>query len=315
MQDNSLNTFVPPQPLKTAILFLIFNRLDTTKQVFEAIRKAKPPRLYIAADGPRNSRPGEDAKVEAVRDYVMGHIDWDCEVKTLIREKNLGCKYAVSSAIDWFFENEEMGIILEDDCLPHPSFFRFCEELLERYREDERVGIISGDNFQFGKRRTQYSYYFSRHTHIWGWASWRRTWKKYDVGMKIWPAVKDGGWLSDILQNKKLVKFWQDIFEAVYNNKIDAWSYYLTFACWINSTLNIMPNSNLISNIGFGAGAVHTTPKNHLSEIPLIEMKFPLSHPPMMIRDALADSVTECDQFTRPFILSRIAKKIGEMIA
>lgn len=314
MQDNSPYTFTPPQPLKTAVLFLVFNRLDTTKQVFEAIRLAKPPRLYIAADGPRDSRPGEDEKVKAVRDYVMGHIDWDCEIKTLFREKNLGCKYAVSGSIDWFFENEEMGIILEDDCLPHPSFFQFCQELLARYQEDERIGIISGDNFQFGKRRTQYSYYFSRYTHIWGWASWSRTWQKYDVEMELWPKVKDGEWLSDILQNKKLVKYWQNIFEAVFNNKIDTWDYQLNFSCLINSRLNIMPNSNLISNIGFEADGTHTTVKTKISNIQAVEMKFPLSHPSVIIRDALADSMTERDHFSKPFIISRIANKIRRMI-
>lgn len=315
MQDNcSLYTLTPPQPLKTAVLFLVFNRLDTTTQVFEAIRFVRPTRLYIAADGPRDSKNGEDAKIKAVRDYVMGHIDWDCAVKTLFREKNLGCKYAVSGGINWFFENEEMGIILEDDCLPHPSFFRFCEELLDRYRDDERIGIINGDNFLFGKRRTHDSYYFSRYAHIWGWASWRRMWQKYDVEMKQWPAVKDGEWLSDILQNKKLVKYCHYIFESVFNNKIDTWDYQLFFSCLINATLNIVPNYNIVSNIGHCIDSTHTHQKNQFSEIPTIEMRFPLSHPSMIIRDALADSVIEREQFSKPFIISRIANKIKKMV-
>jgi hypothetical protein len=301
--------------LKSPVLFLTFNRPDTTKQVFEAIRKAKPPRLYVAADGPRDSRSGEDAKVKAVRDYVLDHIDWGCEVKTLFRDKNLGCKYAVSSAIDWFFENEEMGIILEDDCLPHSSFFRFCEELLELYRDEERIGIISGDNFQFGKRRTHDSYYFSRYAHIWGWASWRRTWRKYDVEMKQWPDVKTQEWFSYILRDKKLVRYWIRLFDDVFNNKIDTWDYQLNFACLINSMLNIMPNDNLISNIGFRADASRTSKKTRLTEIPVSEMSFPLLHPPMITRDALADGMTERDQFIKPFIISRIAKKIWRLIA
>ena len=175
----NLTTFTP---LNTAVLFLVFNRLDTTKQVFETIRQAKPQRLYIAADGARASRVGEAAQVQAVRDYVTSHVDWECEVKTLFREQNLGCKYAVSSAIAWFFENEEMGIILEDDCLPDPTFFNFCQELLARYRHDQRIGVISGDNFQFGHRRNDDSYYFSKYVHIWGWATWRDRWvNSYDV--------------------------------------------------------------------------------------------------------------------------------------
>jgi len=302
--------FTSPHPLKTAVLFLIFNRLDTTKQVFEAIRKAKPPRLYIASDGPRDSSPDEDNKVKAVRDYVIGHIDWDCEVKTLFREKNLGCKYAVSGAITWFFENEEMGIILEDDCLPHPSFFRFCEKLLECYREDERIGIISGDNFTFGKRQTNDSYYFSRYAHIWGWASWRRTWQKYDVRMKQWPYVKRNDLLLDILRHKKLVRYWINIFDDVFNKKIDSWAYQLNFACLINSMFNIMPNNNLISNIGFGDNALHTIKFNKFSAMPVSEIRFPLLHPNVIMRDALADRITERDQFSKSLIISRIAKII-----
>lgn len=315
MNKISSEQFTPPHPLKTAVLFLIFNRLDTTKQVFEAIRLARPPRLYIAADGPRDSRLGEDNKVKSVQDYVMEHIDWGCEVKTLFRDKNLGCKYAVSSAIDWFFENEEMGIILEDDCLPHPSFFRFCEELLELYHNDERFGIISGDNFQFGKRRTNDSYYFSRYAHIWGWASWRRTWEKYDVAMKQWPYVKRNDLLSDILRHKKLVRYWVNIFDDVFNNKIDSWAYQLNFACLINSMFNIMPNNNLISNIGFGDNALHTIKFNKFSAMPVSGMRFPLLHPNVIIRDVLADGTTERDQFTKPFIISKIARKIRRTIA
>ena len=166
--QNSKLEFVPPHPLNTAVLFLIFNRLDTTKQVFEAIRQAKPPRLYIAADGARSSREGEAEKVQAVREYIIQNIDWECEVKTLFREQNLGCKYAVSGAIDWFFENEEMGIILEDDCLPSQSFFWFCEELLERYKDDMRVWHIGGSNFQNGIKRGDGDYYFSKYNTFFG---------------------------------------------------------------------------------------------------------------------------------------------------
>jgi hypothetical protein len=154
-----IDKFIPPKPLNTAVLFLVFNRLDVTKQVFQAIRQAKPPRLYIAADGARKNKEGEAAKVIAVRDHVLESIDWDCEVKTLFREENLGCKYAVSGAIDWFFEQEEMGIILEDDCLPSQSFFWFCEELLLRYKGDMRVGHIAGYN-HFPGRVTASSYFF-----------------------------------------------------------------------------------------------------------------------------------------------------------
>lgn len=288
------------------LLFLIFNRLDSTRRVFEVIRSVKPPRLYIAGDGPRSNQPGENETVKVIRNYVLDKIDWDCEVKTLFQEKNLGCRYAVSTGVDWFFENEEKGIILEDDCLPHPSFFRFCEELLDQYSNDKRIWTISGDNFQFGKRRTSESYYFSRHTHIWGWASWRRTWQMYDVKMEKWPMVKNNGWLNDILLDRKQVKYWHDIFESVYKGKIDTWDYQLTFACWINSAVNILPNSNLVSNIGFGDRATHTTRVSRFSNMPVSEMTFPLKHPPIIVRDSLNDRATEFGQFNKSFIVSKL---------
>lgn len=163
------SVFTPPYPLNTAVLFLVFNRPDTTKQVFEAIRKAKPPRLYVAADGPRLNRAGEEEKVKAVREYLMDNIDWSCEVKTLFRQENLGCKYAVSGAITWFFEHEEMGIILEDDCLPSQSFFWFCEELLNRYNNDTRIFLISGFNSINKWKNNSFDYLFSYYGSIWGW--------------------------------------------------------------------------------------------------------------------------------------------------
>ena len=182
MSTNS--AFVPPYPLKTAVLFLVFNRLDATKQVFETIQKAKPPRLYIAADGARNNKDGESEKVKAVHDLILDNIDWQCEIKTLFREKNLGCKYAVSGAISWFFKNEEMGIILEDDCLPNQSFFWFCEELLKRYKDNMKIWHIGGASFQNGIKRGYADYYFSKYNHVWGWASWASRWKFYDTELR-----------------------------------------------------------------------------------------------------------------------------------
>ena len=165
--------------MKTPVLFLVFNRPDTTKQVFEAIRQAQPPRLYIASDGHRSDREGEWEKVKTVRDYVVNNIDWDCEVKTLFREKNLGCRIAVSTAISWFFENEEQGIILEDDCFPDQSFFPFCEELLWKYQDDKRIMMITGTNSLGTWKSELQSYHFSIYGSIWGWATWKRAWNLY----------------------------------------------------------------------------------------------------------------------------------------
>jgi hypothetical protein len=281
-------------PLRSPILFMVFNRPDATRRVFEVIRNVKPLRLFVAADGPRENKTGEEEECSAVRQIIDEGITWDCEVKTLFRDRNLGCKVAVSGAIDWFFEHVEEGIILEDDCLPHLTFFGFCDELLNKYRDDKRIAQISGDNFQFGKKRTEYSYYFSCYNHIWGWASWRRAWKNYDVDMKLWPEVRDNGWLDDLLGNKRLTKYWTQIFERCYQGKIDTWDYQWTFACWIQNCLTILPEVNLISNIGFNVDATHTSCENDKSaNIPVEAMGFPLRHPPFMSRDVPSDKYTE----------------------
>lgn len=296
------------KPFETAVLFLIFNRPDTTKEVFEAIRKAKPPKLFVAADGPMPDKPGEWEKCQKVREIATA-VDWDCEVKTLFRDTNLGCKVAVSRAIDWFFQHVEEGIILEDDCLPTQSFFWFCQELLEKYRYDERVMMISGDNFQFGRKRTDYSYYFSRFNHIWGWASWRRAWKHFDVNMKLWPEIRDGGWLNDWLGDKKRVEYWTQIFEKVYKGKIDTWDYQWTFACWVQNGLSILPNVNLVSNIGFGFDAVHTKGQSKFNDMKTEPVVFPLSHPKYILRDSVADAFNDRSMFsTQPFPIRAINK-------
>ena len=162
------------------VLFIIYNRPETTRQTFEAIKNVQPQRLYIAADGPKTNK---DIPLCAETKEILQSINWLCDIKTLFRENNLGCKKAVSSAISWFFDQEEMGIILEDDCLPAVDFFIFCDEMLQKYKDKDEISIISGCNFQHGKKRGDFSYYFSHLTHIWGWASWRRVWNDYSLNM------------------------------------------------------------------------------------------------------------------------------------
>lgn len=280
-------TFTPPHLLKTPVLFMVFNRLDPTKQAFEVIRQAQPPRLYVAADGPIESRDGEAEKVQAVREHVMKNIDWDCEIKTLFREKNLGCKYAVSSAITWFFKNEEMGIILEDDCLPSQSFFWFCEELLVKYKDDERIGQICGFN-PLGLYKTECDYFFSKYGSIWGWASWSRAWKYYDPDMKYWPSVRDSNIFFDLIDSKKEAKWRKRIFDNVYNKNIDTWDYQWSFAKLLNSFLSINPTKNLILNIGFGKDATHTKGSFNAKFRPIFEIKL-TTHPDYILRDKFYD--------------------------
>ena len=217
--------------------------------------------------------------------------------------------------MDWICNTVEEAIILEDDCLPHPTFFRYCEELLEYYRDDQRVMHISGDNFQYGHKRTKDSYYFSHYTHVWGWASWRRAWQNYDVEMKSWKTVKDGNWLADILKDRESILYWENTFQSVYEGKADSWSNQWLFACWLQSGLSILPNVNLVSNIGFGIEATHTTKKGKLASIPTEAMDFPLQHPLFIVRDTQADELTRKAQFRTSSLLGRVKKRVSKIFS
>lgn len=243
---------------QTPILFLIFNRPDTTKLVFESIRSIKPAKLYIAADGARKDKGGEDLICIETRN-IVNQIDWNCEIKTLFRTENLGCKIAVSSAIDWFFENEEQGIILEDDCLPDISFYSYCETLLKHYSTNERIMHISGNNFQDGIVRSNGSYYFSNYNHIWGWATWKRAWNKYKVNLDFLTETEIIKLIDRQFVSKKERLFWFQIFNKVCKPTIGTWDYQWTFAIWSNNGLSILPNQNLVSNIGFNNNSTHTS--------------------------------------------------------
>lgn len=270
------------------ILFIIFNRLDTTEKVFEQIRKQKPKYLYIAADGPRKNRPDDIENCKKTR-AIIDKIDWDCELKTLFREENLGCGKAVSGAITWFFENVEMGVILEDDCLPHDNFFPYCEELLIRYKEDNRIKIISGDNFQNGIKRGDDSYYFSAYTHIWGWASWKRTWQEYDFLLENISKKEFKNILKQYCFSWNERQVWLDKFILMKKRSIDTWDFQLSFNIWKNNGMNIMPNVNLISNIGFGELSTHTNDNNNvLANIPSQSI-LPINHPDVISINKEAD--------------------------
>ena len=233
--------------LDVPILFMIFNRPSTTIPVFERIKNAKPKKLYIAADGPR-TKPGEAEVCQKVRE-IINEIDWDCEVHTLFRTENLGCKMAIRTAIDWFFENEEMGIILEDDCLADPSFFDFCEILLKKYKDEERVMMITGTSFLNSGLKGPYKFYFSQYFAIWGWATWRRSWLSYDTEMSIWPEMK-----RNMVLKKKfgavISSSLESIAQSTYDGKHDTWDIQWFISCINKNGLCIAPKINLISNIG-----------------------------------------------------------------
>jgi len=283
------STFTPPAPLQTAVLFLVFNRPDTTAKVFEAIRQAKPPRLYVAADGPREGREGEAERVAKVREIATA-VDWPCEVKTLFREKNLGCKYAVSGAITWFFEQEEQGIILEDDCLPSQSFFWFCEELLNCYKKDLRVWHISGNNFYSMIKPSIESYtYGGVFGSIWGWATWRSRWSQYDTEITRFEESLKNQLLQSSYGGGHAVRSRLRDFWAI-RHGLDTWDYQWVFCRWVNSGMTIIPAVNMVLNIGFGDDATHTKGFPGSNKVrPPEDLQFPITHPKIMIRNAVLE--------------------------
>jgi hypothetical protein len=277
--------------LNTPVLFIVFNRPGTTRQVFEAIRRAQPRQLFVAADGPRPDRVGEAARCEEVR-KIATSVDWDCEVKTLFRAENLGCGLGPKTAIDWFFENVEKGIILEDDCLPHPSFFLFSEEMLNYYSEDKRISSISGTNLVVNETNFEYSYIFSCYAGIWGWATWKRAWRNYDYNVANW----DNPYVRILFESCKKdiseIKFYSSILDQTRNaESVTWWDYQWLFSIIINSSFVVVPKVNLVSNIGFGADATHTfDSSSRFSNLDTGAISFPISHPPVVMADSRYDT-------------------------
>lgn len=277
--------------LNTPVLLIVFNRPEETKLVFEKIRLIQPRKLFIAADGPRVDKEGEKELCKDVRS-IVSLIDWNCEVKTLFRKENLGCGKSVSGAIEWFFDNVEQGIILEDDCLPDQSFFTFCENLLEYYKNEPRVMHIGGTNSQFGKVRNKYSYYFSKYPHIWGWATWRHSWRKYKYSFTNEDEKKLDNVFKSYCFNEKEIEYWKHHWVLVNGeNKINTWDIQWTFTCWFNNGITIVPNTNLITNIGFNSKATHTKSDSKLANIPSEKIGY-LKHPTTLIIDTIADDYT-----------------------
>ncbi|AOP33713.1 glycosyl transferase [Leptospira tipperaryensis] len=278
--------------MKAPVLLIAFNRPDFTSIVFETIRQYKPNKFYLAVNAPRADKEGEIQRCADVRS-ILKKVDWDCEIHTLFREEHLQLKISVSSAITWFFENEEMGIVLEDDIVPDPTFYIYCEQLLEYYKDDSRIGMISGDNFGFGYRRNQDSYYYSLYTHIWGWASWRRAWQGYDVYMKDYVEFFKDGWLRDLFPDPIEFQFWKKNFDAVAYENFETWDFQWVYHNLKNGRLNIMPVINLIKNIGFGEGAAHTIHPSPYANMKTESVSFPLSHPKFVVRDLESDAFSK----------------------
>jgi hypothetical protein len=295
------------------LLFLNFNRPEKTVQVFNEIRRIKPLKLYIAADGPREKNTDDVKNCQKVKD-IINNIDWECKVSTLFREKNLGCKIAPSSAIDWFFQNVEYGIILEDDCVPSQSFFYFCQELLEKYKNDTRIMMVSGDNFQGNIKRGDSSYYFSKYSNTWGWATWKRAWSYYDVKMESFPKFKSEKKIKDIFDNYFIQQYWLDKFEETYCGKASNWwDYQWSYTIMSQNGLCIVPNVNLISNIGLGSEASHTKKsRKKLFNLDRNEID-KIFHPEFMISCSIADKLLFKKVYSNFFriMVKKALKKLG----
>ena len=304
--------------MKSPVLFIIFKRENTTKRVFDRIREARPPKLYIAADGPRESRPEEKVKCEQTR-KIVELIDWDCEVHRLYRDKNLGCGKGVSSAITWFFQHEEQGIILEDDVLPNKDFFSFCDEMLDRYKDNHQIQLVAGFNFFFDGYSSPYSYYMSRFLQIWGWASWKRVWDTYENDISRLPQSNVISCLKKCFP-RSVYRYYKKVYFSMLKRESDTWDHQFFFNQLLYNRYSIIPYHNLISNIGCGTEeASHITNSGDRMIELIIEHESEslgtLRHPDQMYYDSKADLIYAINSQVsiRPFII-RVINRISGIL-
>jgi hypothetical protein len=301
------------EALQTPVAFFVFNRPATTRRVFEAISRARPAKLLLIADGPREKRDGEAEACRQVRG-IVARVDWPCEVFLDFSETNLGCQERMISGLNWVFSLVEEAIILEDDCLPDLSFFSFCQELLERYRGDSRIAYISGDNFVGQFIKTTDSYYFSRIGGIWGWATWKSEWRRYDRHLVDWPQLRAERILDEIFDEPRAVEFWTQIFDAMHEKRgPNTWDYQWLYTGLKNNSLTIVPSTNLVSNIGFGKDATHTTEADPRFMLPATSMEFPLRHPASLIPSRSLDRKRVQDMFP-PSRVQRLLRKVKRVV-
>jgi hypothetical protein len=301
----NLNTETAP------VALFVFNRPHLTLQAYDRIRQARPRRLFIIADGPRIGHPRDPGLCHATRSIVSSP-DWKCELQTNFAEENLGNGRRMSSGLNWVFSQCEEAIILEDDCVPCRSFFTFCTTLLTYYRDDRRVMHISGNNYQSGIRRGIGSYFFSRYSLSWGWASWARAWRHYDFKIRTWPADREEAWLHSFLEDPLEIEYWTTIFERLYGGLIDTWDYQWLFSCWRHNGLSIQPSVNLVSNVGAGPDATNYKDTHSTIGVPTEELE-ELLHPGKVQRDRKADQFTFRNHIApkHPSRLQRLRDKIA----
>lgn len=299
--------------MTAAVVFLVFNRPTLTERVFERIRAARPPLLFVVADGPRPDRPDDAGKCAEVRRLIEEGVDWPCELVRDYSDVNLGCGRRVASGITNAFRRVDEAIILEDDCLPDPTFFPFCTELLEKYRNESEVGLISGSHHQAEYSYGADDYYFCRYGNIWGWATWGRSWQYFDYTMSDWPEWRESERLARLFPVRKVRDYWTEIWDRAASGEYDTWDFQWTF-CYMNrGMLGILPRIALIENIGFGSDATHT-----LEAVPgakVGSMGFPLRHPARMDADFEAEAQASRRYFSRPSVVERYRRKMIRICA
>ncbi len=297
--------------MDTPVLLLVFNRLEPAERVLNKIKEARPEKLFISADGPRESVLGEKEKCEKLRTTLLQKVDWPCEVQTLFQDQNLGCGKGVSTGITWFFENVEKGIVLEDDCLPDASFFNYCEVLLDKYQDDKRIWSIQGVNHQDGMKRGKASYYFSFNNHVWGWASWSDRWDKYEFMIE----EADESIIKKYLANPEVDRYGLHYYKSVLTSldRIDTWDYQWLYTMWRNNGLAVIPNVNLVSNVGHSEGATHTTESDKFANKPTYNIG-EIVHPEKIERDLEADAYDLKKMLNKPSLLRRAIRKIKYLL-
>ena len=283
--------------VNTSVVLVIYHRPDLTARVFERIRDAKPPRLFLVADGPKDD--ADAVKCRQAREAVA-EVDWPCETLRDYCDENIGSRRRVSSGLDWVFSLVDEAIILEDDCLPHPAFFRFCEELLDHYRGDRRIGHIAGSDLRPNPNPLPYSYYFSRYPSVWGWATWRRAWSEFDVDRETLDEVERERRHFAMFATRKEARYFMRSWKDILAQEVDAWDGQWLFCRRLHNTLCINPNGNLVTNIGFRHDATHTKDTQHpFAEVCLQGMEFPLRHPPNIVCNEQVDRERARAEFLR----------------
>jgi hypothetical protein len=298
----------------SSVLIIIFNRPQFVKKLIGILSQVQPSTIYVVADGPREGEIEDITNCFNARNEI-DKIDWKCQIKKKYSDKNLGCGINPSDGITWALNQSDEIIILEDDCMPSIDFFRYCDELLDFYRKNQRVMMISGNNHTLGKFDFKYSYEFSHHTQTYGWATWSSAWNKYDFNIAKWAEVRELGWLEDLTGSRNAAKYWFKIFDMCYKNELpSAWDYQWTFCCWINRGVNIIPKENLVTNVGFTVDGTHEVdPEHPISEVPIKPLNFPLAHNPLLKNNLKLNKLIQRIIYT-PSLYKRIISKLSRMI-